>query len=431
MTEAERLYREKLTDVEAVLAALPDACCIVGASYAGEPVGIFSRLHTIAQRAKGIRVWTCNTQNSFPFMTEEAYRDSFTIRSIFYGRHDRKAHAHGNVIHYPWYLNDTGPNIVRTDRPDYYMAEAAPMDEEGYFRIAPSEQYETECFQAAAHRIFEVNPRVPFVQDAMKVHVSEIEAVLECDLPVCTVSSPEPTPVDIRIGENVAELVQDGDTVQLGIGSTSSGIALSLRDKRDLGIYTELYSGTMGELKDCGAVSNERKNLHPGKTACAFLWGDEPHYRRVSADPDILMRPSAYINDPRVIARNDRLVSINTCLQVDFTGQVASESIGQSQFSGIGGASNFALGAYMSRGGRGIIAMTSTTAGGSLSRIRPVLDPGAAVSIQRNLTDYVVTEYGIARLRYLGLKERAKALIGIAHPDFREELEFELKRSGI
>ena len=430
MSAAEE-YRNKLKSTSQILDMIPSDCCIAGASYNSEPLGIYSRLHEIAGRVRNVRVWTCNTQNEYPFMTDKAYSGSFTVKCIFYGRFERGAHQNGNIIHYPWYLNDAGRNIAASDRPDIYMAEVAPMDPDGYFRIAPSEQYENECFEAARVKIFEVNPNVPFIDDAKKVHISELDAVTECSMPVCVWSPPPFTDVHVRLGENVAELVDDGDTLQLGIGSTSSGIALALKHKKDLGIYTELYSGPMGELKACGAVTNERKNFYPGQTVCAFLWGDQKFYETVSGDRTIKMLPSAYVNDPHVIAQNDRLVSINTCLQVDFSGQIASESIGQRQFSGIGGAANFAQGAYMSKGGKGIIAITSTTAGGKISRIRPVLDSGAVVSIQRNVADYIVTEYGAARLRYLGIRERAEALIGIAHPDFREELRYELKKSGI
>ena len=202
----------------------------------------------------------------------------------------------------------------------------------------------------------------------------------------------------------------------------------ALMDRHDLGIHTEMLTASMGKLLRAGVVNNARKNFNPGRSVATFVWGDQPLYDYLAENTSVCLRRAAWVNDPFHIAQNDNMVSVNTALQIDLTGQVCSESIGPRQFSGTGGASDFAYGAFHSRGGRGILAMTSTAKGGTVSKIQPVLTPGAVVSISRNLVDYVVTEYGIARLRNRTVRQRAENLIAVAHPDFRAELRREAGR---
>jgi acyl-CoA hydrolase len=194
-------------------------------------------------------------------------------------------------------------------------------------------------------------------------------------------------------------------------------------DKKDLGIYTELITSSMGKLMEAGVVTNERKNFHKGKTIGGIIWGDCELYRVLHHNPMIEMHPSQYVNDPFNIMKNDNLISINAAIEIDLTGQICSESVGTMQFSGTGGAFDFAYGAYRSKGGKGIIAVSSTAKGGTVSKIKPTLTPGSVVSISRNVADYVVTEYGVAKLRHKTIRERMNELIAIAHPDFREELK--------
>ena len=232
----------------------------------------------------------------------------------------------------------------------------------------------------------------------------------------------EITPEEAAIGGYVSELIHDGDCVQFGLGGTPSAVAAALTDKHDLGIHTEMLGNAMINLIRSGAVTNRRKTLHPGKTVCAFFLGDEDAVDFLENTPDVMFRPAAYTNHPATIARNENMVSVNTTLQVDLLGQVSSESIGSRQYSGTGGAMDFAYGAHNAPNGRSIIAVNATAKGGSLSRISAALPVGSAVSIPRNIVDYVVTEFGIARLRNCSVRQRVENLIAVAHPDFRAEL---------
>jgi acyl-CoA hydrolase len=230
-------------------------------------------------------------------------------------------------------------------------------------------------------------------------------------------------PVEAMIAKNVASLIHDGDTLQFGIGGLPGAVAKELLDRKDLGVHTEMLSTPMGMLMEAGVITNQRKNLNPGKSICTFMWGDRHFYEYVDNNPAISVLPASYVNDPFVIAQNDNMVSINSALEIDLTGQISSERMGFRQVSGTGGATDFAYGAFHSKGGRGIIAIRSTAKGGTVSKIQPGLTYGSVVSISRNLTDYVVTEYGIARLKDKSIRQRVEALIGIAHPDFRKDLK--------
>ena len=230
-------------------------------------------------------------------------------------------------------------------------------------------------------------------------------------------------PVEEAIGENVAELIRDGDCIQLGIGGTSNVVARKLVDKHDLGIHSEMFTDSMMELMKKGVINCSRKNLNPGLAVASFAWGSRQLYDFIDWNRDIVFRRSSYVNDPFIIAQNDNMVSINTTLQVDLTGQVCSESIGPRQYSGTGGAFDFAYGALHSRGGRGLVAVQSTAKNGTISRITPMLTEGAMVSITRNVVDNIVTEYGVAPMRGRTVRQRVQNLIAVAHPDFREELK--------
>jgi acyl-CoA hydrolase len=259
------------------------------------------------------------------------------------------------------------------------------------------------------------------------VQISRADSVYETSYPVSEETPPRSNEVSRRIAAHVASLIRDGDCIQLGIGGIPNAVGKLLLEKNDLGIHTEMLTSTMGELIRAGVVTNRRKTINPGKAIGAFAWGDRALYELLADNPAVEFRRAAYTNDPFVIAQNDNMVSVNTALEIDLTGQICSESIGSRQYTGTGGASDFAYGAYHSRGGRGIIALPSTADDGRISRIAARLTPGAVVSISRNLTDYVVTEFGVARLRDRTVYQRVHDLIEIAHPDFRQELRDQAK----
>jgi acyl-CoA hydrolase len=418
----QEIYESKKTTIQGALAHIKSGDRLVGAFYANEPATLYQHLHTIADRVDRVTVWTGNIKNQHPFLVDPSYRDTFELYSCFLGPVTRQAHAEERLSYVPFDLRALGPGVVEFGRPNVYLGGVAPMDEEGYLYLSPSLQWEYETFRAAETRIVEVNPRIPRVYGSTKIHVSEVTCLIETDCDIYELQDAPAGEVEKQIAGYVSELIRDGDTLQFGIGKTSNAVAEALVHKHDLGIHTEMLSGPLSRLIKSGAVTNSRKTIHTGKTICGFAMGDMELYRFIDRNPDIEMRTVPYTNNPFIIAQNDNMVSVNTALQIDMTGQVCSESIGTLQFSGTGGATDFAMGAYMSKGGRGIIAVTSTAQNGKVSRIQPVLSPGAAVSISRNLTDYIVTEYGVARMRGESVRSRMEQLIAISHPDFRAEL---------
>jgi 4-hydroxybutyrate CoA-transferase len=260
------------------------------------------------------------------------------------------------------------------------------------------------------------------------IHVSEIDYIVEYSSPVIQLQPPKIGDVEKAIGEYCASLIEDESTLQLGIGAIPDAVLLFLKDKKDLGIHSEMISDGVVELVNRGVITNKAKTLHPGKIVVTFLMGTQRLYDFVNNNPMVEMHPVDYVNDPTVIMRNLKMVSINSCVQVDLMGQVVSESVGSKQISGVGGQVDFIRGANMCKGGKSIIAMPSTAAKGKVSKIVPCLDKEAAVTTSRNDVSYIVTEYGIADLKGKTLKDRGRELIRIAHPNFRVQLIEEWER---
>ncbi len=425
MTNLE-IYNSKLGTLQDALDLVRSGDRIAFGIYGCEPVAFLEKLHTIADRVENVEIWTSTMQKDYQFMLDNSMDGHINILSFFYERNARKIHNTRRVTHVPTNLHSLGSMPMFKHPPSVFVCTVSPMDESGYVRLSTDLQGTLEWMEHAEKVIFEVNPAMPVVYGETAVSVEKATCIYEVPFRPLPVSPPVPnTPVEKRIGEYVAELVRDGDCIQLGVGGVPSAVADALRDKKDLGVHTEMIPPAVGMLMRAGVITNERKNFYKGKVIGAFLWGDEDLYRMADKNPAFELRRCAFTNDPFMIAMNDNMVSINTALQVDLTGQICSESIGVRQFSGTGGATDFAYGAAHSDGGRGIIAMTSTTKNGTVSKIRPVLDPGGVVSISRNLVNYIVTEYGVADLRGASIRERVDSLIAIAHPDFREDLRKE------
>jgi 4-hydroxybutyrate CoA-transferase len=260
------------------------------------------------------------------------------------------------------------------------------------------------------------------------IHVSKLDLIVEADIPLIELSPPAIGEVEQAIGRNIAGLVEDGSCLQLGIGGIPDAVLLFLHEKNDLGIHSEMFADGVVELYEQGVITNRRKSVHPDKMVATFLMGTRRLYDFVDDNPIVNMFPVSYVNDPVIIGQNERVVAINSALEVDLQGQVAADTMGPVQFTGIGGQVDFMRGAARSRGGKAIIALPSTARKGTVSRIVPCLTQGAAVTTMRADVDYVVTEYGVAQLRGRGLRERARALAGIAHPDFREQIRQEAAR---
>ena len=356
------------------------------------------------------------------------YDKNFHHNAFFLGGSTRAAAAEGRVDFTPVYFSEI-PSLLREDlRPNVTLLQCSPPDAHGYVSLGVSVDYTKPAAEASDLVIAQVNQNMPRTLGDSFLHVTQIGCLVEADTPVIELAPPKIGDVERAIGENVASLVRDGDTLQLGIGAIPDAVLLFLKEKNDLGIHTEMFSDGVVELVEAGVITNKAKTLHRGQSVATFLMGTRRLYDYVNNNPAVAMYPVDYVNDPYVIGQNDNLVSINSCVQVDIMGQVVSTSAGLRQISGVGGQVDFVRGANLSKGGRAIMAMPSTTGKGKISKIVPFLDQGSAVTTTRNEVNYVITEYGIAKLKGKSLRQRAEALIRIAHPDFRDELTAEFRR---
>ncbi|MBN2875442.1 MAG: acetyl-CoA hydrolase/transferase family protein, partial [Spirochaetales bacterium] len=307
-----------------------------------------------------------------------------------------------------------------------------PPDHNGFVSLSLGITYEKDILEAASIVILEVNPRLPRTLGDTHLHVSQVTMFVEHEQEVPSLPAPEPSETDLLIGQHIASLVDDGSTIQLGIGGIPNAAALALRDKKDLGVHTEMLVDSMMALYEQGVITNRRKSLKKDKFIATFAFGSRKLYDWLDDNVAVEFQRGCWVNDPKVVAQNSRMVSINTCLAVDFTGQVASESIGTSQYSGTGGQSDTAQGAVAGFDGLGksIIACYSSAKSGTVSTIVPTLALGSAVTLHRSFVDNVVTEHGVAKLRGRTIRERTRALIAVAAPEFREELTAQAKSLG-
>ncbi|MCE8165086.1 4-hydroxybutyrate CoA-transferase [Porphyromonas gingivalis] len=347
----------------------------------------------------------------------------------FVGGNSRKAVEENRADFIPVFFYEV-PSMIRKDilHIDVAIVQLSMPDENGYCSFGVSCDYSKPAAESAHLVIGEINRQMPYVHGDNLIHISKLDYIVMADYPIYSLAKPKIGEVEEAIGRNCAELIEDGATLQLGIGAIPDAALLFLKDKKDLGIHTEMFSDGVVELVRSGVITGKKKTLHPGKMVATFLMGSEDVYHFIDKNPDVELYPVDYVNDPRVIAQNDNMVSINSCIEVDLMGQVVSECIGSKQFSGTGGQVDYVRGAAWSKNGKSIMAIPSTAKNGTASRIVPIIAEGAAVTTLRNEVDYVVTEYGIAQLKGKSLRQRAEALIAIAHPDFREELTEHLRK---
>ncbi|GHU65170.1 hypothetical protein AGMMS49983_12430 [Clostridia bacterium] len=393
-----------------------------------EPADFLAGLHGVTDRVEGVRVHHFGVFRPYEFIANPSCKGRIIPCTGFSDDYTRDVHEYGATEFTPAHLHNSLVRDGREGNADLFVALASPMDRHGYFSLAFDNIIEGEIVRRAKKVILEVNPRVPRVGGYTEVHISDVDFWYESDTPLITIPDSAPDTADEQIGAHVASLVEDGSTIQLGIGKIPDAVARHFADKNDLGVHTEMISSAVAYLAKRGVITGRRKTLLPGKIVGAFALGSRELYDFLDDNPSIWMLPACYTNDPHIIAKNDRMISVNAALQVDLTGQICSESIGPTQYTGSGGALDFAVGANHSKGGKSIIAFRSTARGGSVSRIQSLLDPGSVVTIGRNDVDYIVTEYGIARMKGANIAERAEALIQIAHPDFREELTADAKK---
>lgn len=354
---------------------------------------------------------------------------SFRHRALFIGANAREAVNSGRADYVPIFLSDIPHLFASGALPlDLAFINVSLPDAHGYCSLGTSVDAALSAVQSATTVVAQLNRAMPRTLGDSFVHVDQIDVGVEVDQPPHEHALPAIGDVERRIGEYVAELVPDGATLQMGIGSIPAAVALALRDKRDLGIHTELFTDPVLDLVEAGAVTGEAKEVNRGKIVSAFVMGSQRLYDFLHDNPMIEMRPVDYTNDTAVIRRFRRMTAINSAISIDLTGQVSADSIGTRFYSGVGGQMDFMRGAALAPEGRAIIALPSTAAAGSVSRIAPILAPGAGVVTTRAHVRTVVTEYGVAELFGRSVRERAGSLIAIAHPDFRDELEREARR---
>ena len=358
----------------------------------------------------------------------EGMEKHFRHNGLFLGASTKAAVEAGRADFTPVFFSEV-PELFATTLPvDVALLQLSEPDIHGYCSFGVSCDYTKAAAENAKIRIAQVNKNMPRTMGDNFIHISQLDYIVAEDSPLIQLPPPKIGEVQRRIGENIASLVKDGDCLQLGIGAIPDAVLLFLKDKKDLGIHSEMFSDGVVELIEAGVITNERKQIDKGQCVATFLMGTDRLYNYVNDNPAVRMMPVNYVNDPRVICKNNNVVSINSCVEVDLMGQVCSESIGLKQISGVGGQVDFVRGANMSKGGRTIITMPATAAKGTISKIVPFLAQGAAVTTSRCDVDYVVTEYGIAQLHGHTLRDRAKQLIAIAAPEFREDLQKEFEK---
>ena len=392
-------------------------------SGCGEPQLLVEALTRRAPELSDVEICHILTVGTAPYAAPE-YRDAFRHNAFFIGHNVRGAVGEGRADFIPIFLSEV-PGLFYSGRlpVDFALIQVSPPDEHGYCSYGVSVDVVKAGAECARHVIAEVNPNMPRTLGDSFIHISRIDAVVESTGPVLELKQGDADdPVCLKIGSYIANLIEDGSTLQLGIGAIPDAVLSGLGHHRDLGIHTEMFSDGVIPLVEKGVITGAKKNIHRGKIIASFVMGNRRLYDFIDNNPLVEFHPSEYTNDPFRISRHDRMVSINSALQVDLTGQVCADSIGEKFYSGIGGQVDFIRGASRSFRGKPIIALPSTAKDGKLSRISSTLAQGAGVVTSRGDVHYVVTEWGVAELYGKNVRQRAMALIHIAHPDFREKL---------
>ncbi len=421
MTSWKAKYQDKIVGADEAMAAVKSGDRVIIGHAAGEPQALLEALVARADEVRDVEIVHMFTMGPAKY-AQPGMEKSFRHNGLFLGKSTREAVADGRADFTPCFFHEA-PRLFRQKimPVDVALIQVTPPDTDGFCSYGISADYTQAAAESAGIVIAQMNRRLPRTGGA-RISLDALTYIVERDEAILELPPPKIGEIERKIGENVAGLIPDGATLQLGIGAIPDAVLLFLTDKKDLGIHSEMFSDGVVRLVELGVITNNKKTINPGKFVATFLMGSRKLYDFVDNNPAIEMAPVDYVNDPYVIGQHDNMISINSALQIDLFGQVNAEMIGAQQFSGVGGQVDFVRGASRSNGGRSIIAMPSTAARGTVSRICVELDRGAAVTTSRTDVHYVVTEYGIADLRGKTLKQRADALIAIAHPDFRGTL---------
>lgn len=416
-----QLYRERLCTADEAVGRIKSGDRVSLSHAVGEPTHIIDAMMANREAYRDVEITHMVPMGKSPY-AQSGMEPYFRHNSVFVGGSTRQTIKDGHGDFTPCYFSQIPDLWSRTMPLDVAVIHVSPPDQHGYCSLGVSVDYSKHAAEQAKLVIAQVNRHMPRTLGDSFVHVSKIDYIVEHDAPLIELAPPKITDVEKAIGENCAKLINDGDCLQLGIGAIPDAVLLFLKDKKDLGIHSEMFSDGVVELVEAGGINNSKKNLHRGQMLATFLMGTQRLYDFVHNNPMVAMYPATYTNDPYVAGQNDNLVSVNSCVQVDLLGQVCSETVGATQISAVGGQVDFVRAAAISKGGRSIIAMPSTAVGGKISKIVPVLDEGAVVTTNRCDVEYIITEYGVANLKYRTVRDRARMLIGIAHPKFRDGL---------
>ena len=425
------LYQKKLGTPEDAVNLIQNGDCIIVPTGVGEPPALLTALSEQRRRFLDVKVAQILAVRKYGYIDPETV-DHVRHVAFFYGGASRAGGQSGWVDFIPSYFSEMPSLIERGQIPaDVVFSLASPMDQHGYFSLSLGADYTMAAVAKARVIALEVNPNVPFANGNCLVHISQVSALIERDEPIMEVGLPKIGPVQQAIGKYVADMIDDGSTLQIGYGGIPDAVVMQLTSKHDLGIHTEMIGDGILTLIESGAVTNRKKNYLPGKMVATFGLGSKKLYQFMHRNPALEIHPVDFTNDPYLAGQNDKLMAINATLQIDLLGQCGSESLGHVPYSGTGGQADFVRAANRSRGGKAFIVLPATAKDDSITRIVPTLTPGTHVTTSKNDINYVVTEFGVAQLRGKTGKQRAQEMISIAHPSFRAELTEAAKKMNL
>jgi acyl-CoA hydrolase/ABC-type branched-subunit amino acid transport system substrate-binding protein len=431
--DSAEIYRQKLLSIPEAVSLVQSHQTIGVALAASEPPGLLGDLGSHKGRLEGVTVWVALPLRRYDFVYEPEMAGHFFVENWFYGAPDREAHPQGRISYIPNNLHAAAKVKLAAagGHLDVFWGTATPPDRRGFMSLSVGLIYEKVLIEAADLVVLEINENLPWTLGDTQIHISDVDYVVENHVPMFELPVTPPRDWEQAIGGFIAELIGDGATIQLGIGGIPNAITAYLLERRDLGVHTEMFTDGMVDLYEAGVVTGKRKTLWQGKMVGGFALGTQKLYDFVDNNLVVEFQQGNVTNDPFIIGKNYKMVSVNTALQVDLYGQVCSQSLGPRHFSGTGGQLDTHLGAQLSPGGRGIIALHSVAKGGEISTVVPMLNEGAQVTVASQDVDTVVSEYGVAELKGRCVKDRTEALIRIAHPNHRSWLREEAERLKI
>jgi acyl-CoA hydrolase len=418
----QNLYQQKRGTAEDAINLIQNGDFIIVPTGVGEPPTLLTALSEQRRRFRDVKVGQILAVRKYGYLDPETVEHVRHV-AFFFGAASRLGGREGWIDFIPSYFSEM-PSLIQRGHmaADVVLSMASPMDAYGYFSLSLGADYTMAAVARARAVVLEVNPNVPFANGNCHVHISQVTCLIESNEPVMEVGLPAIGPVQEAIGKYVADMIDDGATLQIGYGGIPDAVVMQLTHKHDLGIHTEMIGDGILTLIESGAITNRKKSYLPGKMVATFALGSKKLYQFMDRNPALEIHPVDFTNDPYLASKNDRLMTINATLQIDLLGQCGSESLGHLPYSGTGGQTDFVRAANRSNGGKAFIVLPSTAKDDSISRIVPTLAPGAHVSTSKNDINYVVTEFGVAQLRGKSAKQRSQEMIAIAHPDFRAEL---------